>query len=521
MKRISYSVGLATLLLATAAAADYTVRGKGRLVLTSGAPVARVKCQLMDADPDDDEVLATGRTDSDGRCDLTGRAEDDMQICDNCDRPDPYLKFTLNDPHRVDVEDIWGWTWRLVTKHKDDKKGTIDFGNIDFKGEGNRYLISFAAAEEAYDNFRRISGDTQVPGHDGVVGVTSPQPFSAGTCYTGTENIHVPSGETCSSSMPHEFGHRLRHAADGGADHFNLDLMWFRYLRSHNANLHSNLGYAFNEGWAEYYARAVQDPDRQLAYARNADYAGGDETEGNVSHKLMRLSLSCGGFKPMWRALKAGKGKSIPGGPAGAQAGIHSYRQFETVFMHQNPKCELKPASYWKADKKEDEANEGRKKEAERSSRDSRDVQARAERPLRVKWDSTRLAKLPASVRPSMTRIEEKRTTHAKARVAKARIALRDFESEIRPNIEGATVDPAKLASARSKLLKILATERLSQLDEIQKDLKGELVKVKDKRFRAYLERRLAKSEAQAAEIRESLANPGPKLPDALMPPDM
>jgi protein-tyrosine-phosphatase len=66
---------------ADTARADYTVRGKGRLVYRdsegSGGPLRpnpRVRVQLMDQDIDFDEVMATGKTDADGRFDLTGTA---------------------------------------------------------------------------------------------------------------------------------------------------------------------------------------------------------------------------------------------------------------------------------------------------------------------------------------------------------------------------------------------------------------------------------------------------------------
>ena len=63
--------------------------------------------------------------------------------------------------------------------------------------------------------------------------------------------------------MFHEFGHRIRHAADGDEAHFLGDAIRFQYARHPAADDHANLGFAFNEGWAEYHATLL-DPDGNL-----------------------------------------------------------------------------------------------------------------------------------------------------------------------------------------------------------------------------------------------------------------
>lgn len=54
----------------------------------------------------------------------------------------------------------------------------------------------------------------------------------------------------------HEFGHSIRHVADGPSDHWNWDNFRWAYARSHSGNEIFNMQYAFNEGWAGYWARA-------------------------------------------------------------------------------------------------------------------------------------------------------------------------------------------------------------------------------------------------------------------------
>ena len=46
----------------------------------------------------------------------------------------------------------------------------------------------------------------------------------------------------------------MRHGLDGDFGHFLGDAATYNYAQSHNACDHTNLGFAFNEGWAEFWA---------------------------------------------------------------------------------------------------------------------------------------------------------------------------------------------------------------------------------------------------------------------------
>lgn len=55
-------------------------------------------------------------------------------------------------------------------------------------------------------------------------------------------------------TVNHEFGHSVRHVADGDVHHWNWDNFRWVYARSHSGCEVFNTQYAFNEGWAGYWA---------------------------------------------------------------------------------------------------------------------------------------------------------------------------------------------------------------------------------------------------------------------------
>jgi hypothetical protein len=87
--------------------------------------------------------------------------------------------------------------------------------------------------------------------------------------YSPTKNIGTTTKPVIRSVAQHEFAHTVRHALDGDTAHFLLDSGRFWYLRSHSGSSceQTNHGFAFNEGWAEYWADEVRptplpQPDR-------------------------------------------------------------------------------------------------------------------------------------------------------------------------------------------------------------------------------------------------------------------
>jgi hypothetical protein len=109
----------------------------------------------------------------------------------------------------------------------------------------------------------------------------------------------------------HEFAHSVRHSFDGGTAHFLLDAARYSYPQNHTICKETNAGFAFNEGWAEYWANTPAVP------------MCGDGTnlnqEGNVANALTGLE-KCANRQTMVRVLRDNPGS------------IHSYAEFKAKF---------------------------------------------------------------------------------------------------------------------------------------------------------------------------------------------
>lgn len=529
-KKLGLAVVLAITLAPVAARAEYTVRGKGRLIIKEGdveMPVPRARVQLMDQDSDFDEVLAVGMTDANGNFDLTGHGDDSFTMCDGCEYPDPYMKYILIDEGRVDVHNIWGFTHFGLSSVKEDRRGTIDWGKERFEHDEELYPRLFRHVQVQYAKFTELTGDSRVP--EGKVGVTVPEVIEFGVPWTGVENIHWPGDYKSvedTKAVFHEFGHRIRHRADGDLGHFLGDAMRFNYARSHSMKEHSNLGFAFNEGWAEYHATLLDADARERVsgWAIREPGAEEDEIEGNVAKKLFDLSARCGGFKNMWAALKAGTGKSIDGGPAGALAGIHSYKQLEsqvTKMFTCLPKTIVGSPIIGSLAKPVVKPGVALGSQSAAVAQILAGLDGKAARPTKVKWDAARLAKLPAPLQAPMKRLGDKRGAHAKAHEATMRAALRTLTQTVRPATAQTAADGSyerNVSAARAAMIKTTGEARMRQIAEIKQDLARERAASSDRRFHAYLDRLTRRYAEQEAEIRRALATPGAPVPDALVP---
>lgn len=69
-----------------------------------------------------------------------------------------------------------------------------------------------------------------------------------------------PTAQGREETMFHEFGHSIRHVADGDEAHWNWDNFRWAYARVHRGDEIFNTQYAFNEGWANYWERARKHP---------------------------------------------------------------------------------------------------------------------------------------------------------------------------------------------------------------------------------------------------------------------
>lgn len=68
-----------------------------------------------------------------------------------------------------------------------------------------------------------------------------------------TKKDRYKSSSERSKTIHHEFGHSIRHVADGDINHWNWDNFRWAYARSHSGCEVFNTQYAFNEGWAGYW----------------------------------------------------------------------------------------------------------------------------------------------------------------------------------------------------------------------------------------------------------------------------
>src|SRR6188472_300206 len=123
----------------------------------------------------------------------------------------------------------------------------------------------------------------------------------------------------------HEFAHSFRHAYDaprgiGGLGHFfGLDVPYWNYAQKHDDCKKTNSGFAFNEGWASYWAGKFSNGQAPSCGGDGRDYS----IEGNVTAALNRLQRLCG-------ATRAGMVAVLEtAGPAGLPTQpIHTFDQF-------------------------------------------------------------------------------------------------------------------------------------------------------------------------------------------------
>lgn len=154
------------------------------------------------------------------------------------------------------------------------------------------------AFQEAANDF---AADTGTPNPAGPITVSSGAPTS-GVPFAPYTDVWWPSdyapyrGNGMTSFSPyaggksvakHEFAHTFRHFLDGNRAHFLGDSAYYWYLRSHSSTScePTNIGFAFNEGWAEYWADEVQ--------ATPCKNASDFRIERNVAFELKRLQQTC------------------------------------------------------------------------------------------------------------------------------------------------------------------------------------------------------------------------------------
>jgi hypothetical protein len=250
---------------------------------------------------------------------------DDMRIASSFDIS---VELVLNDDTGVKLGDWYSlsdWNTRTATTHI--HNGVIDFGTYQINrdgGKGTPRCAVWQGAHNAYRNFRAVTGLTPP---DPAYSISSEFPC-CGVPFTTTDQTRWPSGYDPSDANDpyavnfHEFAHSVRHSYDGGFPHFLNDAAHFEYLQHHNLLSVTNPGFAFNEGWAEYWAKTT------MQCADPTDFS----CEGNVATALTALER-CANRATMARVLRENPGA------------IHSLSEFEARFFAIVPRasCVLGP----------------------------------------------------------------------------------------------------------------------------------------------------------------------------------
>ena len=262
-------------------------------------------------------------TDADGRFSMSEPGNDSDRF---------FVRLTLKD--RDDVH-LRNWYSPVNYTHdsglRKNNASTKDFGVIQVGSSNPDRSPKCAAWRAVHLAYREYEGATNSkPPYDELL--IRGDAISAGVPYTTHPTINWPSnyppgpnpGEIVTGR--HEFAHSFRHVFDGSAAHFFFDVTRFGYTRQHQTCMKTNQAFAFNEGWAEYWAGDYA-PAPNCPGQSSTDYT----IEGNVAAALAQLDADCFGVtrRDMVRVLARNPGA------------IHSFGEFRDRLQ-----CNAKPGPF-------------------------------------------------------------------------------------------------------------------------------------------------------------------------------
>ena len=172
------------------------------------------------------------------------------------------------------------WHHYHDTLRTQNNRAVIDYGTQVVPGAECRLWRAFKAAADGY------RADTGTSSPAGTVTVFD-NAITAGVPFTPYTDVFWPGGYAPVPTAQHEFAHSFRHQLDGDKGHFTWDSTRFWYLRKHSSTScdSTNHGFAFNEGWAEYWASEVT--------GNRCPNAQDFSIERNVALELGRLQSAC------------------------------------------------------------------------------------------------------------------------------------------------------------------------------------------------------------------------------------
>jgi hypothetical protein len=219
-----------------------------------------------------------------------------------------YAKLKLNDETGVYLHGSWSSDiWDINSYNRGSNSNpVIDLGGTVISVDGGASTPKasiWQGSHHAYQEFITTTGFGPPTGDYEIriwKGFISPITYLSTTEWP--DNYHTQVTFSNSDTHPngtdnffdykvnfHEFGHAIRHSFDGDFNHFSWDNTRFIYGRSHGLCDNTNSGFAFNEGWAEFWAEQPRFFPTCTSLS-SMDF----ETEFNVAMDLTRL-MQCAG----------------------------------------------------------------------------------------------------------------------------------------------------------------------------------------------------------------------------------
>ena len=295
-----------------AAAVDYEV--KGRWTCRNGtavAPIAGARVELYRSRSYwPDARMSVAHTAGDGSFDFFVRADSNSTF---------YVNLELIGGG-VDLENWYSpFNWSTESGSQKRSSGLVDLGTWEVArsggASGSPKCEIWQGAHDAYADFRAVVGARPPTGD---YGIEADFPC-CGVPFTTTDTTRWPAGYStgfANRTSFHEFAHAMRHSFDGGFAHFLVDAGRFAYPQFHSPCKVTNQGFAFNEGWAEYWARTPETCTDPNNFSQ----------EGNVAAALTGLE-QCTSRPQMVRVLR-----ETPTGLT-LSSGIHSLSDFRARFF--------------------------------------------------------------------------------------------------------------------------------------------------------------------------------------------
>lgn len=255
--------------------------------------------------------VARGYTREDGTFRMTTPRDEDNY----------FVRMALRDAHGVHLKDFVGINdWSVDSSRRRNDRAVQDLGGLRFSTPGQSHKCAiWAGVHHAYEDYRAAVG-SPLPSRGVEIQADA---ITAGVPFTPHTSIWWPGGYPAGhgaapddSTTRHEFAHVIRHGFDGDLGHFLGDVATHNYLQHHSACNKTGLGFAFNEGWAEYWERDIPAPGE--CPWDDEDW----EVEGNVARALTELEARCAAGR---RDLMVDVLRRNPGR-------IHSYPEFAALF---------------------------------------------------------------------------------------------------------------------------------------------------------------------------------------------